>query len=102
MPLNEKKNWRHRWDRKALKGVVYPEIKRYEHEQYLKSHNDFKPFDRWDMMKTYRETVHDDDHREIIDDIKKYESEVETKREVITAAKQIVKTRAIPKEENNS
>ena len=50
------------------------------------------------MMKHYRESIHDDDHREIVEDIKKYESETENKQEVIVASKKLVRGRVIPKE----
>ena len=88
--------WRHRWDRKALKGVIYPGQKRFEYEENVRSHADHLPFKKWDMMKHYRETIHDDDHKEIIQDIKKYESELEIKQEVTVSAKKIIKTRVIP------
>ncbi|CAF0786274.1 unnamed protein product [Brachionus calyciflorus] len=97
VPL-KKKPWRHAWDRKSLRGVILPEIKRYEHEEYMQSTSEFKPYQKWDLMKNYRETIHDDDHREIIQDIKKFESEITDKREVITAAKKLVRTRNIPSE----
>lgn len=92
------KPWRHRWDRKSLNGVVYPPQKRYEYEEYVKSYSDYKPYNKWDLMKHYRESVHDDDHSEIIDDIKKYESEIEKSEQVIMSSKKIVKTRRIPTE----
>lgn len=100
VPLKNKP-WRHAWNRKALKGVILPEIKRFEHEKYVKSSSDFKPHEKWDMMKTYRETVHDDDHQEIVQDLKKFEYEVADKREIITASKKLVRTRNIPSESNN-
>jgi large subunit ribosomal protein L19 len=97
VPLNPKP-WRHKWDRKALKGIILPEIKRYEHEKYLKSNCDNKPFEKWDMMKHYRETIHDDDQREIVQEIMKFESEIVDKREVVISSKKLVKKRTIPNE----
>jgi hypothetical protein len=67
----------------------------------MKSFSNFKPYERWDLMKHYRETTHDDDHREIIEDIQKYEAGVEDKREVVTASKKIVRSRKIPGEKGN-
>jgi hypothetical protein len=48
------------------------------------------------MMKNYRETLHDDDHKEIIQDIEKCESSLVADQEVTVAAKKIVKARRIP------
>ena len=93
--LNERP-WRHRWDRKSLNGVIYPEEKRYEYEQKIKSHAEFKPFNKWDMMKHYRETIHDDDHKEIIRDIEKCESGNVFDQGIEVSTKKIVKTRRIP------
>lgn len=95
IPLNPKP-WRHRWDRKFINGVIYPEGKRADHEKYLKSYNDFKPYQRWDMMKHYRESIHDDDNKEIFNEIAQHESEVEVKQEVIISSKKLVKGRRIP------
>lgn len=97
VPLKNKP-WRHAWDRKALQGIILPEIKRYEHEQYKASTSDFKPYEKWDIMKNYRETIHDDDHREIIQDIKKHETESTIQHETVTASKKLVRTRNIPSE----
>jgi len=97
IPLNPRP-WRHRWDRKPLNGVTYPEAKRADHEKYLKSYNDFKPYTRWDMMKHYRESTHDDDNSEIFKELSKYESEIEVKQEVISSSKKLVKARRIPKQ----
>jgi len=99
VPLNAKP-WRHRWDRRALKGVVYPDSKRFEYERYLKSHSEFKPHERWDLMKHYRETIHDDDHREIVSDIERFESEVHSTSQTVTATKKLVRARKIPSENN--
>lgn len=101
IPLNPKP-WRHRWDRKSLKGVVYPESKRFEHEQYLKSYSDFKPYTKWDMMKHYRESIHDDDQNEIFQEIQHHESEVEVKKEVIFSSKKLVKGRRLPSQSNSN
>lgn len=101
VPLN-KRPWRHAWDRKALRGVILPEIQRYEHEKYMNSSSDFKPYEKWDLMKNYRETIHDDDHSEIVQDIKKFESEIIDKQEIVTASKKLVRSRNIPKEESTS
>jgi large subunit ribosomal protein L19 len=102
VPLNEikvllnERPWRHRWDRRALQGVIYPEQKRFQYEQHIKSTTEHKPFNKWDMMKNYRETLHDDDHKEIIQDIEKCESSLVADQEVTVAAKKIVKARRIP------
>jgi large subunit ribosomal protein L19 len=101
VPLN-KKPWRHRWDRKHLRGVKYPEQKLYEYKEYLDSHTDFQPYAKWDMMKHYREGVHDHDHTEIVQDIKNYEADIEDRREIIIASKKLVKTRRIPSERPSS
>ena len=99
VPL-KKKPWRHAWDRKALQGILLPEINRYEHEEFKNSSSDFRPYEKWDIMKNYRETIHDDDHREIIQDIKKYETESTHKQETVTASKKLVRTRNIPSEQS--
>ena len=90
------KPWRHKWDRKALNGVIYPEGKRYERERYLKSTSEFKQFEKWDLMKHYRESIHDDDHKEIINDLKQFELEVQDKSEVVYSGKKLVRARKIP------
>lgn len=92
------KPWRHRWDRKDLKGVLYPEQKRYELEEYHRSHCDNRPYVRWDVMKHYRETAHDDDQRDIAADIKAYEQEAKVKQEVTAAAQKLVRARVLPKD----
>ncbi len=88
--------WRHKWDRKGLNGVIYPEQKIYEYEQYIHSHSENKPFNKYDMMKHYRETLHDDDHKEIIKDIEKIDSGFSSSKDVDVSAKKIIKTRRIP------
>lgn len=88
--------WRHKWDRKGLNGVILPEQKRYQYEQYIQSKTENKPFNKFDMMKHYRETIHDDDHKEIIKDIEKIESRSVSSQDVETSVKKIIKTRRIP------
>jgi len=95
IPLNPKP-WRHRWDRKHIRGVIYPNLSRADHESHLKSYSDFKPYERYDMMKHYRELTHDDDNSEIFEDIIQHESEVEIKQEVIISSKKLVKGRKLP------
>jgi large subunit ribosomal protein L19 len=90
--------WRHKWERKSLRGVILPELKNYEYAQLKDSVSDVKPYERWDMMKHYRESVHDHDLKEIVADLKQHETEAEDKREVVIAAKKLVKTRRIPGE----
>ena len=101
VPLN-KKPWRFRWDRKPLKGVIYPGNKRYEHEQYLQSHSEFKPYERWDVMKHYRETMHDDDFDEVNVDVNKLKREIHIKEQVTSSSTTIVKRRQIPKPSTSS
>ena len=74
-----------------------PAMKRFEYEQYVKSHAEFKPYERWDLMKQYRESIHDGDQAEIAVDLKSYEREIKAKEEVQSASKKIVRTRKIPK-----
>lgn len=62
----------------------------------MKSTSDFKPYERWDLMKHYRETIHDDDQREVFEDLQKYEIDVQDKSEVVTASKKLVRARKIP------
>ena len=50
------------------------------------------------MMKHYRESINDDDHHEIVQDIQKYESEAVKKEEIIIASKKLVKARRLPTE----
>lgn len=95
IPLNPKP-WRHRWDRKFIKGVIYPELSRADHQKYLKSFSNFKPHERWDMMKHYRESIHDDDSKEIFKEVVRHESDIEVKQEVIISSKKLVKGRRIP------
>lgn len=95
MPLN-KPPWRHKWDRKHLSGVTYPSHKEVDYVKYRQSSADFKPHEKWDMMKHYRESIHDQDHKEIVDDLKKFESDADDKREVVITAKKLIKTRRIP------
>jgi len=97
IPLNPRP-WRHRWDRKPLKGAIYPEQKRADHEKFVKSGSDYKPYTRYDMMKHYRESIHDEDQKEIFSDIVHHESEAEVKKEVITSSKKLVKGRQLPKQ----
>lgn len=100
VPLNDKP-WRHKWDRKSLKGVIYPPTKRFEYERYLKSTSDFKPHERWDLMKHYRETIQDHDQKIIEDDLRKYELDSEDNQNVVTSTKKLIRTRKIPGENNN-
>ncbi len=96
VPLN-KKPWRHRWDRKPLKGVIYPHIKRYEYEEHMQSNSEFKPYERWDMMKHYREHMHDDDYREAQVDVNQLKTEIRTKEKEAGSSTLIVKRRQIRK-----
>ena len=98
MPLNSKP-WRHRWDRKQLRGVIYPQGKRYEYEKYMKSHSEFKPYERWDLMKHYRETVHDDDHSEVVREIEKFERDTQGKSHEASTSAKITRARKIPRED---
>lgn len=93
------KPWRHKWDRKSVKGVIFPELKRFEHERYMKSSSEFKPYERWDLMKHYRETIHDDDAKSIVSDLKKFEFETEDNEREDTMQKVITRARKIPREE---
>lgn len=78
--------------------MLYPEMKRYELEEYHRSHRDNRPYIRWDVMKHYRETTHDDDQRVIAADIKAFEQEAKSQEEVTAAAQKLVKARVIPKD----
>ena len=73
-------------------------MKRFELEEYHRSHRDNRPYVRWDVMKHYRETTNDDDQREVAADIKNFEQEVKFKQEVTAAAQKLVKARIIPKD----
>lgn len=97
VPLNPKP-WRHRWDRKALNGIDIPTMMRYEHEKYRQSGVDFKPYARWDMMKHYRETTHDDDFDVIMADIEKNHT-INENNDVVIASKKLVSKRVIPQQE---
>lgn len=94
--------WRHKWDRRPLNGVVYPKLKRFEYEQIVKSPSDFKPYEKWDMMKSYRESIHDDDQVEIFEEIKSFEKDTQSKRDESTAAKKLVRARDIPNSEKSN
>jgi large subunit ribosomal protein L19 len=101
VPLRPKP-WRHRWERKSLKGVTYPaEMKQFEYQQYKDSYSELRPHERWDLMKHYRESVHDHDHKAIVDELKRFESGVSDQREVVTSSKKLTKTRRIPGETKN-
>ena len=77
-----------------------PEIKNYEYQNYRASSSDFKPYAKWDLMKHYRETIHDTDHKEIVKDLKQFASEANNTREVVSSAKKFVKARRIPGEKS--
>jgi hypothetical protein len=62
----------------------------------LKSHSNFKQYERWDIMKHYRESIHDDDSSEIFKEVVQHESDIEVKQEVIISSKKLVKSRRIP------
>ncbi len=98
VPLKPKP-WRHRWERKSLRGVTFPaEMKQFEYQQFKDSRSDFKLHEKWDMMKHYRESVHDHDHKEIVEELRKFESDASDSREVVISAKKLIKTRRIPGE----
>lgn len=73
---------------------------RKEYQDNKIAHADFKPYTRWDVMKHYRETIHDDDLKEIAKDIDRLESEVHTTREAIISSKKIYRTRNLPNQQN--
>jgi hypothetical protein len=95
--LNEKP-WRHRWDRRDLKGVIIPPMKRYEHEDLKRSHHDHALHKRWDMMDHYRKNINDEDLREINKDIRTAIKNRENNKEVIIMSKKLVSKRRIPNE----
>ena len=102
VPLNElkiklnPKPWSQKWDRKQLKGAIVPNMNRAEHQIYRKSNNDFKPFERYDIMKHYRENIQDEDVKPIYEDVKKFEDEQEAKKEKAVGSKKIKRSRNLP------
>lgn len=90
------KPWRHKWDRKNLKGALLPELKRSEYQRNIKSGVDFRPFEKYDLMKHYRETIHDDDYAEVVKDLKQFEAETEDRREKAVGAHKIKRSRSLP------
>lgn len=102
VPLNEikvklnPKPWTHKWERKFLKGAILPKMARFEHELRRRSSNDFKPFERYDMMKHYRENIHDDDLQPIVDDVKKFEEDQEMKKEKAIGSRKLKRSRTLP------
>jgi large subunit ribosomal protein L19 len=105
VPLNDVKvklnpqPWRHRWERKYLKGAIFPEIARSRHQAFIKSSSDFKPFERYDMMKHYREGINDQDFSEVVKDIKKFEKDTESRREKAVGSRKLKRTRSLPGQE---
>lgn len=90
------KPWRHKWERKNLKGAILPELKPSEYQRMKKSYVDFKPYEKYDLMKQYRENIQDDDYAEIVEDIKKFEVDTEDRREKAVGARKIKRTRNLP------
>jgi large subunit ribosomal protein L19 len=96
VPLNPKP-WHQRWERKPfLKGLILPPIPNSEYAKFRASNNDFKPFERYDLMKNYRETIHDTDMTAIVGDLKKFESEQVIKREMSVGSRKLKRLRDLP------
>lgn len=94
------KPWRHRWERKYLKGAILPAFERSEHAKFKNSSADFRPYERYDLMKHYRDTIHDEDHADIVRDIKKFEKDTLSKREETVGARKIQRKRELPNKKN--
>jgi large subunit ribosomal protein L19 len=93
------KPWHQRWDRKPfIKGIVLPPIPNSEYAKYKASNNDFKPFEKYDLMRNYRETIHDTDYSVILKDLKNFESQVTAERNETDSLRKIKRMRDLPKE----
>ena len=62
-------HWQYKWERHDLKGALLPSLPR----SVRKAAERFaEPWRQWDIMRQYREEIHDEDRAEIYDDIEKH------------------------------
>ncbi|OAD57670.1 39S ribosomal protein L19, mitochondrial [Eufriesea mexicana] len=79
IPLN-RPPWSQRWERKDLKGVKDLIIKK-KHQR--KSDAAAKPWEKYDLMKTYRETIPEEEQAEIFSDIHTELHELEIQKNIL-------------------
>ena len=102
VPFNDEKvrlnpkPWRHRWERKNLKGAILPHLSNSEYKKYVKSSADYRPYEKYDLMKHYRQNIHDTDYADVVKDIKKLEYDIEYKGEIAASGRKIKRTRNLP------
>ncbi|XP_011158807.1 39S ribosomal protein L19, mitochondrial [Solenopsis invicta] len=86
IPVNEIKvqlnpqPWLEKWERQGLKGVTNLELRE---KQIRKAKAAEKPWEKYDLMKKYRETIPEEDQNEIFNEVyaKLYEIEVTKQRQ---------------------
>ena len=65
IPLNPTP-WHDRWERKELKGAILPPISEKRRTNAEKAK---KPWEKYDLMKQYRETINDHDTENIMSEV---------------------------------
>jgi len=80
VPLNPRP-WLERWERQELKGVEEIKLELTE-KQMRKAKASAKPWEKYDLMKRYRETIPEEDQQEIFNEVytKLHEMEITRRR----------------------
>ena len=83
-------HWQYKWERYNLKGALLPELPRSVRkaaERYA------EPWRQWDIMRQYREEIHDEDRAEIYEDIQRHKQDLAQYRVDTKQTLKIVRTR---------
>jgi len=66
-------HWQYKWERYDLKGVQLPSLPRTVRKAAERYSEPWRP---WDIMRQYREEIHDDDRAEIYEDIQQHKQDL--------------------------
>jgi len=83
-------HWQYKWERYDLKGAILPSLPRSVRkaaERYA------QPWRQWDIMRQYREEIHDEDRAEIYEDIQKHKEDLAQYRMDSKENVKIIRTR---------
>lgn len=89
MPITST-HWQYKWERYDLKGALLPSLPRSVRkaaERYA------QPWRQWDIMRQYREEIHDEDRAEIYEDIQKHKEDLAQYRMDSKENVKIIRTR---------
>ncbi|XP_076237434.1 mitochondrial ribosomal protein L19 [Calliopsis andreniformis] len=93
IPLN-KPPWLERWERKELKGVIKESIVVNE-KRLRKAEAARKPWEKYDLMKIYRETIPEEEQNEIFCDVHTELSQLEVKKSILKRKRTFVRPKKV-------